>query len=783
MKKIVYGILSFVFLVLGGSFLALDFSATASDSSRVIPVATANEFVSIFSMPTTFNDKNVRVELKAPLDFNGVDLAPLTETRNTFMGTLDGKGYSVSNLTLKSSNLYYGLIPYAKNATIQNIQVKGDVEFVFDEQNVQEIFAGVLLGYGENVVIKNCELDNTITNQENGTVSYDKVTIPVYSNINFGFLAGKLKGNPNASSQTMPANIVDCVNYYDANVVVNKFANIKVGGLVGSAENCYLLCNMNYGKIVYSKYSGLTSANENTQFFGGIAGAISGSGLNIRNNIFGGAVSSYEDITGLNADIGAIFGGVSSSGVSKVNINFDYYSQEDIAPSGDGFVSQNTCVGYQQTINKAFLTNESNFDETVKSWDFKTIWQLTNSKYHLQNFQLFEYDFSNNLDKNEIIESALFCISGNQTGSSSFSAKYGMKLDIRLTLKQESQGYYYLDPYDTYMLLNNAPFEGECQLSEIKSNDVVTGYVITIDVNNTTAGTYSFVVSPKRYECVFTISEEAKALSQGGVRVEADNSLPGQGFEIPFVFNTETKRVIAEKIEEDSIYSFDHWELYYLQADGEFGGEPVGFDQAYKSTVEISFGTAPFNKEFKLVAYFTDKQAIIFDLGDKIDKNIKSIKVGDEEYAGEAMLISPTRVLNLEIVTKPDYLLNKDIVINYISGLYNENPSPHPIETKSASTNAEGETTYYFTIDLNYANENIRNNELEFQFDAIEDTSNDNGNLLWLFITIPVVVVLAIAIIIFFVVRNRRGGGGRRGGSKALKAKKMSYKDYKDYYI
>lgn len=778
MKKFVYGILSFVILVLGGSFLSSTFSASASDNEKVIPVGTASEFVSIFSMQSTFNDANVRIELSTSLDFAGVDLSPLTQSKNIFMGTLDGKGYSVSNLTLKSSNLYYGLIPYAKNATIQNLQVKGDVEFVFDEQNVQEIYAGVLLGYGENVVIKNCELDNSITNQD-GSVSYDSVTVPVYSNVNFGFLAGKLQGNPNASSQTVPANIVNCVNYYDANIIINKDANLNVGGLVGIAENCYMLCNMNYGKITYSKNSSLTSANSNSQYFGGFAGTVSGSGLNIRNNIFGGTITSYENVTGLNAKKGAIFGGATSTAVKTSNINFDYYSQEDIAPAGDGYVSTSAELGHQQTINEAFLKNTANFDQTVKSWDFKTTWQLTNSKYHLQNFQLFEYDFNSTLDRGQIIESALFCLSGKETGSSYFSVKYGTKLDIRLMLKEEYRGFFYIDETSPYILLNNDQFKGDCTLSEIITNDVVSGYVISIEANATTAGTYSFVVSQKRYDCVITISDEAKLLSEVGVRVESDNSLPSpDDLMLPFAYNSETKRVVAEKIKSDSIYSFDHWELLYKQADGEFGGEPVAFDQAYKPAVEIAFGTAPFNKEFKLVAYFTDEEAIIFDLGEEIDGNIKTITVGNEEYVGQAMQISPSRVLNIEIVTKPDYLLVTDTVTNYITELYNENPSPHPIVTKESTVNEAGETTYYFTIDLNYAKANIKNNELEFQFETIKDTSNDNSNLLWLFITIPVVVVLALGIIIFFVVRNRRGGGGRRGGTKAPKEKKTSYKDY-----
>ena len=328
MKKYIYGVLSFIFIAIccffGGNFISTDFSASAEENT--INIGTAQNFVTVFTTESTFNDENVVVRINGPLDFEGVNLAPIAQSKNVFKGTLDGQGNTLSNLTFSSSILYAGLVPYAQNATIQNIKIGGDVEFEFTGETVGDVYAGVLVGYGENVVIKNCELENTIIDKENNdSVSYDKVSLPVNSNINFGFLAGKLKGNPNALNQTMPANIVDCVNYYDAEIIVNKYTSMAIGGLVGALENCYMLDNMNYGDITYSKNASLNSTNVNTQYFGGLAGTVSGSGLNMRNNIFGGQVKSFEDVVGLNAKVGSIFGGAVSTSVKTANINFDYF--------------------------------------------------------------------------------------------------------------------------------------------------------------------------------------------------------------------------------------------------------------------------------------------------------------------------------------------------------------------------------------------------------------------------------------------------------------------------
>ena len=785
MKKYLFTILSFILLVVGsvvgGGFLSPSFESSAEEGA-VINIGTAGEFVSVFSTQSTYNDETLTVRLSTDLDFSQVDLAPITQGKNVFMGTFDGNGYTISNITLQSSMLYYGLIPYAKNATIQNLRISGDVEFVFDEENIQEVYAGIILGHGENVTIKNCELDNTITNIDTGAVTYDGMTIPVYSNVNFGFLAGKIKGNPNATNQLEPANILNCVNYYNANIVVNSYSIVRAGGLVGSLENCYMLDNMNYGNITYSKNLSLIGDSSNNQYFGGLAGTISGSGTNIRNNIIGGQITSYEDISGLSAYAGSIFGGAISTSVEPMNISYDYYTQEGISPCGDNYIQTGDNIKKVDIVNKNFLTTAENFDQSVQSWDFDKTWALINSKFHVQNFQIFQYDFNTILDRSQIIETAQFCLNGSENGSDYFNAKYGMKLDIRLLFKKIYQGFYYINENNPFILLNNNQYSGQYDLKEITSTDgSILGYTISIDVNSTTAGTYSFVISQKTYSCQIEISQEAQTLSQGGVRVISDSiqSKPTTGFTIPFAFNSEAKQIIAES-SEGSVYSFDHWELYYPDENGEYTGEPVEFDQSSHEIVNISFGTTPFTKEFKLVAFFTDEKAILFEIGE-IGENIKSIQIEGIDYvAGQPMKFSATRVVNIEVVTNKDYILNNETIAQFITELYGDNPSPHPVE-KESTVNELGETTYIFTIDLNYAKDNIKNNQLEFEFYATQDKSNDNSDLLWLFITLPAVFVIGVGLTIFFVVRNRRGGG-RTGGKTKTSAQKEKKASYKDYY-
>lgn len=775
MKKFLFGILSFVLMVAGGCLISADSFVQSNAVDNIFNVNSEQEFISVFTSQATYNNKDIKVIINSPLDFSNIDLSPISQNKNTFMGTLDGNGQTISNITLSSKTLYYGLIPYAKEATIKNLKIEGEVNFNFDSENIQEVFAGVLVGYGENVIIENCELDNTIVNQETKKVSYHTTDVSVYSNINFGFLAGKIKGNPNAANQTMPANIVNCVNYYNANVTLNRYTNLYLGGLVGCLENAYMLNSMNYGNITYQKSQQLSSLNSLNQYFGGISGIINGSGLNIRNTIFGGEIIPGENATGVNAVKGAIFAGSSSAQPDKININFSYFTQEDLLPCGDGYVSASEKLTRVDAINKALLQNVEYFDQSVPSWDFEKIWILSNSKFHIQNFQYFEFSFASIIDRGQVLDNdkTVFTINGSQTGSKQLKVKYGTPILIKLYIKEDLQGFYTF----SNVLLNNNQFNGNYKVNEIVNDDgVIEGYTVAISANATTTGTYSFVVSQKTYSCEIAVSDAAKAGDQGGVRVQSSSNESTARYEFPMTFavNSATTRIVAEG---KDIWSFDHWEILYRDSNDEFTGNGQKLEDG--EVITISFGAAPFNKEFKLVAYFTDAESIKVNFG-KIDKNIiKSISLSGVEYTGEDIQVASTRRIQIEVVTQKNYLLDTVEFEQTVLQLYGNNVSPYPVIEKDAEVNEEGETTYFFTIELAKASANIKNNSLKLEFKTLEDTSNDGGNLVWLYIVLGVVGVIAIGLIIFFVVRRRNGGG--RGG-RVAKTKQKS-KSYKDYYF
>ncbi len=112
----------------------------------------------------TFSGETVK--LTADIDMTGINWNPITQTGSTaFVGTFDGQGYTISNLTIddegktvmsNGENVYsVGLFGFLEGgATIKNIKIDGAK--VSGHHNV-----GVIAGYISNsVTIENCDVTN-----------------------------------------------------------------------------------------------------------------------------------------------------------------------------------------------------------------------------------------------------------------------------------------------------------------------------------------------------------------------------------------------------------------------------------------------------------------------------------------------------------------------------------------------------------------------------------------------------------------------------------------------
>ena len=766
MKKIYVFLFAFLMCLSGGMISTSYFSNAEDISYREIVVSDAQTFVSTLNSASTYNDPTVKIILNDDLDFTDINLSSLYQERRTFQGVLDGNGYTISNITLSSNMYYYGIFPYANGATIENLRLSGEINFELTSSGTP-IYAGVLVGYGINVTIRNCELYNTTittTGDSEETVNHS-TDLELQSNITFGGLAGRLTSITSGQSQN--SRIENCVNYYDYNIDVNRDSLVTFGGIVGSIGGGSSIVNCLYfGDINVT--NNISNAS-NSQYFGGVAGEIEGEGSRITNTANGGnIIFANDNATGHR---GAIVGYLNCPQVaSNYNVNFSYWTQGAINFYGNGYNLVSDKLSQVSVINMNFLTNSDYFDTRELGFNFSETWSMINSEIVLQNFQEFYYEFSSTLDYGEgrILESVVFSCDG--TSSQTLTTKYGKEITIELSFGDNYNGYYRLS--SVAINTNTTLSTDYYQLEEVTNvSGRITGYNIRITASDATDGAYSFNLVTIPYSCMVTVSQDAIDNGQGGVRVVgASSSTTSMN-----LFFSDTNRNINLQAVGSGIYTFAYWEIYYRDTNGDFTVQGTLSDDI-RSNMVISqqFGSAPFDREFMLVAYFTDEEAILISIDGFTDDNISGITISGAQFEGEAIAVSPSSSsVIVEITTSRGYVLDVEAFTNSIARLYGNNPTDTLIVSEPLIDD-EGRTTYQFRLNMRYMQDSLEGRELNLTLQLAEDGSANGNDLLWVYIVVPIVAVLIIGLIIFLIIRKRRGG--RR--PKAPKEKKQNYRDY-----
>lgn len=747
MKKVFNYILVFVLMFLCCGLIALPATLSfaeeneGSEQNEVINISDLN------SLQEAFNecyDTKATFILQNDITFGDGDV--LNTPATAFNGVFDGNGHTISNykINVGKDTIYAGLFPWANGATIKNLKIDS-FQVDINEQNTNEIYIGGLVGYGENVKFENCEFVNTT-----------KITLNTYSNVNFGVFAGKIK----ADIDNQDINIKDCVNYFDVEANLNLNSSLNIGGIVGVLEQGKILNTLSFGNI------DIKGECEKTQNVGGIAGFVSGTDSKIKNVCFGGQITNEQ---AENVNIGALVGATSTiSQPTASNINFGYWTK-DLASIGKGLSLTSDKIDRVSVINKDFLTNTENFDPASPVWDFAHTWIMKSSTFRLQRFETFKFGFATILDSTNVLDrgteqdlkTTMEC-SGEIVGAYSQQGlnevKYGQNVTIQLVLKDSYQGFYDL----TNIILNSKNVDMELPEKNADGN-----YEFNVIADDSTAGVYSFAFSAH----IFTCEVESNNKDQGEVKtVEATSSV--DKLSLPFSHNSSTKKITAVG---KGIFVFDHWELYYKNGDNWSENPEENFNGS--EVISINFGTEPFNKEFKLVAYFTNENAIQIKFPSFNNSKIDSLKLGGKEYDGEPISVSPNATLNLEIITKKGFKLNYERFVNDMQVFYGDNSLvmiSDPVEDEQTS-----KTTYKFNLYMkNVDSQKVEDKNMDITF-AIENEKSSGGGLnMWIYIGVAVAAAAIIGVVIFLIIKKKRGP--RKGGGRGTKTsqKKASYDDY-----
>ena len=185
---------------------------------------------------------DINITLDTDIDLTGKDWTPIgTDYDNSYKGTFDGGGHTITGLTFTTNDKYAGLFGYLNRAgTVKNVVMK-DVQITNNRS--WSAFAGGVAGYSWGT-IENCSVSGSVSGtvyvggvvgaQIDGSITGCSSSATVKGTTDVGGVAGQTN-----SSATLTA----C--YATGNVIIemNPKKNIAGGSLVGmNAGNSLLAC-------------------------------------------------------------------------------------------------------------------------------------------------------------------------------------------------------------------------------------------------------------------------------------------------------------------------------------------------------------------------------------------------------------------------------------------------------------------------------------------------------------------------------------------------------------
>lgn len=771
MKKFKIFLLALIFTLTGvGAGAQLLADEVEPPVIEPIKIGDEADFIAKLSRLENYSSDTTLI-LTQDLNFSGMDLSevytPSEEgvTEKIFMGTFDGAGYSINNIMLSSLSGNYGLFTYAEGATIKDLKLGGEITYQFND-SLSQIYAGALVGYGERVTISNCEIasDATIVSSEGRIVVSSKATI--------GGFAGSLIG---ASS------IINCVN--QADIAISSLTAseqiVKVGGIAGRVSNSQISYAISYSNIDYYAQS-----DKVTFYAGVVAGEAEGSAKFV-NVASAGTVKKSTMLNNNALDVsGAI---VARLNTEKENMNFAYYTSSSQTAFGNSEDSSN--VQKINSLISSFFINSANWHPQYAEWNFDNVWIAKSLesgrgvRMELQRFQTFDFSFSNLLDSSGIVEKADFLGEFTLGDNGVHKFKYGEEVEINIEFKKDKYNYYVLSS-----VLHDATIISNWEAEKNSTIGEFGGYTIKFEATDLTDGVYSFAFTPITFNSIV----KSENFDEGGVKYRGGSQVT-ETMPLNLTLESNSQTIVAEP---KDIFTFAHWNLYYLEGEDWVLSQENFADNA---SVTVKFGPAPeqvadstyyFQQRFMLEAVFTDADAMAVTF--TFDNTILDVQFSGRSFTGEAIRVSgnATRI-DMFVTVKEGYELQVDRFLEMIGRLYNSDDTSS-VMPNDPTLNENEQRVYRFQINMASIKRNSSTADVSLGLFTEKERNENENDLLWLWIVLPIVgVLLIVGIVLFFVFRRyfyykRAGADGANvsgnSGKKKAKTEKDDNKDFKDYY-
>ena len=225
----------------GESGEAEDLGYIYDSNTKTYTVYNANGLMNIAEL-VNGGKSDINITLDTDIDLTGKEWTPIgTDYDNSYKGTFDGGGHTITGLTFTTNDEYAGLFGWLNRAgTVKNVVMEG----VQITCNHWSGFAGGVAGYSWGGTIENCSVSGSVSGtvyvggvvgaQIRGSITGCSSSATVKGTLDVGGVAGQTN-----SSATLTA----CYATGNVTIEINPAKNIAGGSLVGmNAGSSLLAC-------------------------------------------------------------------------------------------------------------------------------------------------------------------------------------------------------------------------------------------------------------------------------------------------------------------------------------------------------------------------------------------------------------------------------------------------------------------------------------------------------------------------------------------------------------
>ena len=745
-----------------------------------------------------------------------------------------------TEMSIFRKTAYQGIFGYAKGATIKNLKIVChdlflNLDFDTGSEEISEYFAGVLVGYGENITIENCEIEGRISSNVNN----------VESKLTFGGMVGVLAGTSKVRNS---GTYVDLDFNYD---LTNIYTN-RIGGLAGLiTDSASLNFCVGYNTI---SAKNLSSAVSMKSYHGGLVGNVNGSLVTMYNNVVTSDIATEKRIDDTVYN-GAVVGGItkldsgniascgyhaSINGVDAENFfgnsgEFTYNFKHNA--SKDNVVKINPAYMIAEKFFKTDNYNECGLEwyGLLEGWNFSSIWIVANDEAKLQQFQRFEVKLVSRIGNDTPLDAIYNTLvdETDYTGRVDDVYSYGemAEFNIGFASTEQHQGFYeindiLLDGVSVdYANFVKAEAEIDGNIEKVKrssidgnyelwtNTDQVSGlinFVFKVKAEYSTRGTYSFRTTEIPYFAYIVAEDggEVKSASSTTSKKALEPRQLTKNYEwnikaVPaykFAFNgwtlweEITKELYESNVEETQDY-FKH--SYKDQVTGEdvdtywhliqstLADKEDLLKAMTKEDFTITFGSDPFMSNFMLKATFVEN-TYSFNIKDLDIEKIGKIEITNS--LGETFKFDKD-TSNADFITLDQR--EKITMSVFVRAGYTLDPETMPEKLKAeylgkTQTEFDGEQCEVHKFSVSTQNfKELANDKEQYSIEIIAETKDEGvagGLPLWVFIAIGGGALLLIIIVIVIIVKVKRGGGGGKKQKAAKKSGKAKDYDYNQMF-